>query len=120
VESVHSEYQGEIKTGAKLQIQLRTPKGMAMKFLPTVLQAEPNRELRWLGRLGLPRIFDGEHSFTIEPINHNRVRFVQQEVFIGVLIPLLVKSLDPDTRQGFELMNQALKHRVEQLALTQS
>ncbi len=30
-------------------------------FRPTVLVAEPNRELRWLGRLFMPGPFDGEH-----------------------------------------------------------
>jgi hypothetical protein len=36
-----------------------------MTFRPTVLNAETNRELRWLGHLLAPGLFDGEHSFTI-------------------------------------------------------
>ena len=36
-----------------------------MTFKPTVLVAEGPKELRWLGRLLLPGMFDGEHSFRI-------------------------------------------------------
>jgi hypothetical protein len=85
-----------------------------MGFKPTVLRAEPNRELRWLGRLWLPRLFDGEHVFVIEPLDETRVRFVQREEFNGLLVPLFARSLDTDTRRGFEEMNQALKARAEQ------
>lgn len=87
-----------------------------MTFRPTVLKAEPNRELRWLGHLLIPGLFDGEHIFTIEPLGANRVRFVQREIFTGLLVPLLASGLDTDTRRGFEEMNQALKVRAEQAA----
>ncbi len=82
-------------------------------FRPTVLVAEPNRELRWLGRLFMPGLFDGEHSFSIEPLGEGRVRFDQRERFRGVLVPLLSKMLDSDMRSGFEEMNRALKLRAE-------
>jgi len=72
----------------------------------------PNRELRWLGRLGLPRLFDGEHIFQIEPLGPIRSRFVQRERFRGLLVPLLARSLSRDARRGFEEMNRALRERV--------
>jgi hypothetical protein len=84
-----------------------------MTFRPTVLSVEPNRELRWLGRLLIPGLFDGEHIFEIEPAGMDRVRFTQREVFRGLFVPLLARSLDRDTRRGFEEMNRALKVRAE-------
>ena len=84
-----------------------------MTFRPKILNAEPNRELRWLGHLFVPGLFDGEHSFTIEPLGHARVRFVQREIFRGLLVPLFSRGLDRDTRRGFEEMNRALKERAE-------
>jgi len=89
--------------------------GRGMTFRPTVLEADPGRRLRWLGRLLLPGIFDGEHSFDIEPLNAGRVRLVQQEVYRGLLVPLMARSLDRHTLPAFEQMNQALKRRAEQL-----
>jgi hypothetical protein len=84
-----------------------------MRFKPKVLKAEPNRELRWLGHLGLPGLFDGEHIFTIEPLDRERVRFVQRERFSGLLVPLLAKSLDTGTHAAFEAMNRAIKEQAE-------
>jgi hypothetical protein len=86
-----------------------------MTFRPTVLNAETNRELRWLGHLLAPGLFDGEHSFTIQPLEDNRVRFVQREAFKGLLVPLFARSLDNNTRRGFEEMNRAVKERAEVL-----
>jgi hypothetical protein len=103
---------GKPEVGAKLENRLEPPEGRAMTFKPTVLAAKPARELRWLGRLFLPGIFDGEHLFRIEPLESGRTRFVQSERFRGVLVPLFGKTLE-QTRRGFEAMNAALKQRAE-------
>jgi hypothetical protein len=84
-----------------------------MSFRPTVLVAEPHRELRWLGHLWLPGIFDGEHSFSIEPLGEGHVRFAQRVRFRGLLLPFLSKMLDGDIQLGFNEMNWALKLRAE-------
>lgn len=105
---------GEARAGAQLEVHIQPPGARGMTFRPAVLKAEPNRELRWLGRLILPGLFDGEHIFTIEPLGENHVRFVQREVFTGLLVPLFARGLDTDTRRGFEAMNRALKARAEQ------
>ena len=36
------------------------------------------------------------------------------ESFRGLLVPLLLRMVEKDTRRGFEEMNQALKTRAEQ------
>lgn len=103
---------GEVKVGARLRVSIEPPGGRGMSFRPTVLVADPDRELRWLGRLWVPGLFDGEHSFVIEPLEEERVRFIQRERFRGLLVPLS-KILDGATRRGFEKMNRALKLRCE-------
>ena len=80
---------------------------------PTVLAVEPGRELRWLGHLIVPRMFDGEHRFLIEELGPGRVRFTQSEHFGGILLPLFWKKLrDGGTAKGFRAMNEALARRV--------
>ena len=107
--------EGELKEGARFKVRIQPPGGMGMTFKPTILKAEPNRELRWLGRLLLPGLFDGEHVMAIEPLEENRVRFVQSETFNGVLVPLFaLMGVFRSTLRGFEEMNQALKARPEQ------
>jgi hypothetical protein len=105
---------GKVQAGERLKVNLQPPGGSAMTFQPIVLKADVNRELRWLGHLLIPGLFDGEHIFSIEPLQTNRVRFIQREIFTGLLVPLLARSLDTGTRLGFEAMNQALKIRAEQ------
>ena len=110
---------GHPTPGERLQARLEPPGGRAITFKPKVLTAEPNRELRWLGHLLLPGLFDGEHSFTIEPLGDNRVRFIQRESFKGLLVPLFARSLESNTQRGFEEMNHALKERAEAAATEQ-
>jgi len=99
--------------GERLEVRLEPPGGRRMTFKPEVLEAEPERTLRWLGHLMVPGLFDGEHSFTIEPLAEDRVRFVQREAFKGLLVPLFARGLEANTRRGFEQMNGALKERAE-------
>ncbi len=105
--------EGEVRVGARLHVTIQPPGGKGMSFRPTVLVVDPDRELRWLGHLWIPGLFDGEHSFVIEPLGEGRVRFIQRERFGGLLVPLLSKMLDVETRRGFEEMNRALKMRSE-------
>jgi hypothetical protein len=110
------EIAGEASRGSRLSLTVRPPGGHATSFAPTVLAADEARELRWLGRVGLPRIFDGEHRFVLEPLGTGRVRLVHAERFRGILVPLLWRSLATRTREGFEQMNRALKERAEHRA----
>lgn len=99
--------------GERLEVRLEPPGGRGMTFKPKVLDAEANRAFRWLGHLLVSGLFDGEHSFAIEPLEENRVRFVQREEFKGLLVPLFARSLNTSTRRGFEQMNLALKEGAE-------
>jgi hypothetical protein len=92
---------------------LEPPESRGITFRPKVLTAEPNHQLRWLGHLFVPGLFDGEHSFILQSLEEDRVRFVQSEVFRGLLVPLFARSLENSTLRGFEEMNRALKERAE-------
>ena len=102
--------------GSRLDMQMQPPGGRGMRLRPTVLAAAPSQELRWLGQLGVAGLFDGEHRFRIERLEADRVRFIQEEQFTGLLAPLVLRFVERGTRQGFEAMNLALKARAEQPA----
>jgi hypothetical protein len=104
---------GAAARGERIEVSLQSPGGAKATFRPTLLKVEPNRELRWLGHLFVPGVFDGEHIFVIEPSGPNRVRFIQREEFRGLLAPLLLPLIGKNTRRGFEAMNQALKAEAE-------
>jgi hypothetical protein len=105
--------EGEARVGAKLRVRIAPPGGKPMTFTPTVLRAEPGQELRWLGRLVLPGIFDGEHVFELADAGEGRTRFLHHEEFRGILVPLMWGGMEASTRGGFEAMNVALKQRAE-------
>jgi hypothetical protein len=103
---------GHLAEGGRLSVSIAPPGKSGMKFKPTVLVLRPERELRWLGRVLLPGIFDGEHYFLLEPIEGSATRFTHGEKFSGALVGILGGTLNT-TEIGFESMNKALKRRAE-------
>jgi hypothetical protein len=103
---------GELRTGGRLRVRLHLPGSRAITMKPRLLELDPPRRLRWLGRTGVPGVFDGDHRFAIEPTAAG-AHVTQSEVFRGVLVPLVWRWLRPKTLAGFDAMNEALKTRVE-------
>lgn len=83
-----------------------------MKFKPLVLESIPNKKFIWLGKLGIKGLFDGEHSFEIIP-QQKGCKFIQNEKFSGILVPIFKNKLMKETKKGFNSMNKELKKRVE-------
>jgi hypothetical protein len=104
---------GDLREGSQVTVRLEPPGGFGMTFKPRILRADPNRELRWLGRLLMPGLFDGEHYFVLEP-REAGTHFVQGEVFRGALTPVMgAIGAYKSTLAGFEEMNESLKRRAE-------
>lgn len=78
-------------------------------FRPGVLQYKPLKELRWIGKLKVSHLFDGEHTFKLLDNGDGSVTFIQYERFRGLLISFFKKMLDKDTKEGFEAMNKKLR-----------
>lgn len=103
--------EGEARAGARLSVTAEPPGRRPMTFRPIVQIAEPGRELRWLGRVLMPGLFDGEHAFMLEP-RPGGCRLRHEETFRGLLVPLFGGVL-ADTERGFAAFNAALKRRAE-------
>ncbi|MFF4894327.1 SRPBCC family protein [Micromonospora chersina] len=104
--------EGTAEVGTKLVVHLSPPGGRGMTFKPTVLAADPGRELRWLGKLGVGGLFDGEHSFVLTANADGTTHLIHGERFSGVLVTLFKGTLK-NTHAGFDAFNHALKQRVE-------
>lgn len=102
---------GNLKPGSRLAVHIAPPGKTGMRFKPIVVAVRPEQELRWLGHLLIPGIFDGEHYFLLEEAG-GRVHFTQGERFSGVLAGLMPGMLTA-TEGGFHAMNAALKERAE-------
>jgi len=106
--------EGTPLVGTTLKVFIHPPGGRGMQFRPKVLTVEAPREFRWKGKLLIPGLFDGEHFFLLDRAPNGNVLFTQGEIFSGVLVPMMRKSLEGPTRAGFIAMNEALKRRAEQ------
>lgn len=101
---------GRLAVGERLTVTIH-PGQRSTTFRPTVLAIEEGSLIRWRGRLGVPGILDGEHELRLDPAPGGGTRFVQREVFTGLLVPLMRRVLD-DTEPGFAAMNTALRDRA--------
>lgn len=109
------EASGTLSVGEHLAVTIAPAGGRRMSFRPRVLVAERGRELRWLGRVLVPGLLDGEHSFVLEPADlhdgSRGTRLTQAERFSGLLVRLAGRALE--VGDDFDAMNAALKDRVE-------
>ncbi len=103
---------GPLVEDSKLRVHLSLPEGRDLRFQPRLLRCRELKELRWRGHLLFPGLFDGEHFFRMEEIAARRTRFVQGEIFAGILLRFAGTSITRAAR-GFVYMNQALKRRAE-------
>jgi hypothetical protein len=104
---------GKAELGEKFEVTIQLPGKKAMLFKPRVRKVSPNQELKWLGHLYMPGLFDGEHMFKIDIVSENKIRFIQKEKFRGIMVPLLWKNINSATKKGFEEMNKRLKAMAE-------
>lgn len=104
---------GVLEARRRLAVRIVPWEGRLWRFRPRIVHVTEERELCWLGRVGLPRVFDGRHCFELQPDGPGRTRFVQRETFRGLLVPLVPRSMFDAVGRGFEAMNEALKSRVE-------
>ena len=100
--------QGNVVVGGTISAHIQD-----MHFKPKVLTFRPNKGFSWLGSLWVKGLFDGLHSFELQQQEDGSTRFIQQEVFSGILVRLFAKSLNTKTKAGFIKMNEALKWRTE-------
>ena len=104
---------GDLEVGRQIEVRIAPPDGRPMTFRPTVTDVDPAHRLAWLGHLFVPGLFDGSHSFTLEPLPDNRSQLTQSETFRGLLVSFS-GALLRRTEAGFAAMNEALRQRLAQ------
>ncbi|MGT2425416.1 SRPBCC family protein [Amnibacterium kyonggiense] len=101
---------GEPRVGSRLTVGA----GPGLRFRARVLVADPGRELRWLGRLGLGGLADGEHWFRLDREADGTTALVHGERYSGLLVAFAGGRAEDAS--AYEAFNRALKDRVEALA----
>lgn len=104
---------GKANLGERLALTIRTPDGNTMRFTPEVTASDPGRELRWVGKLWLSFIMEGEHYFILEANGKGSTHLIHGENFSGLLPMVMGEKWLRQTEAGFKMMNRALKGRAE-------
>jgi hypothetical protein len=106
------EARGTVAAGETLSLRMALPGWDPMTIEPRLLVADPARELRWKGRLVIPGLFDGEHAFTLTPLEGGRTRLDHTEAFGGLLLPIARGLIYEKTVQSFRALDAALAERA--------
>jgi hypothetical protein len=111
-------FEGPLSKGKRLNIVLSPPDSSDFRVRPRVLVVDPEKELRWRGKMLSEFLFSGEHYLTLTELERGRTRVCHGEDFGGLLLKFFAKQMNNAAR-GFVFMNQALKKRVEDRARSQ-
>ncbi len=107
------EISGNLAIGEGLKVTISPPNGASMKFRPKIIELMEEKSLIWKGKFLLPGLFDGEHRFILEKNGENSTKFIQEEIFTGILTYMMPQSIWENTKAGFTEMNLALKKTCE-------
>jgi hypothetical protein len=98
---------GEIALGNKLSLRVPVSE---RTFTPKVTELEPEARMVWSD--GFAPMFKGERTFTLLAREDGTTDFSMVEVFAGVMLPMIKKSL-PDFAPVFEAYAADLKREAE-------
>src|SRR4051812_43352252 len=96
--------EGKIAPGEKITAHT---KASSRAFPITVSEFEPNRKMVWSSGMPLG-LFKGARTFSLTPQGNDKVTFKVEEVFTGVLLPLIGRSI-PDLNPVFADFAKGLK-----------
>ena len=99
---------GQIALGEKITVHTRFSN---RAFPVTVTEFSPGERMVWGSTMPLG-LFHGARTFTLEPLDGGKTRVTTREVFGGLLLPLIRRTI-PNLQPTFEAFAVALKDRVE-------
>ncbi len=102
---------GPLVEGGRIEVELQLPGRKLQTLTPQLVAVEPGRSFTWVGHVGPTGVFDGRHSFTVEPGGAGS-RLVHAERLSGLLVPAFRGMLTGATPAAFVAMNDALRERV--------
>lgn len=103
--------EGKIALGEKITVFAKVNPNRA--FPLTVTEFVPKERMVWSGGMPLG-LFKGERTYTLSQKSDRSVEFTMQEIFSGLMAPLITGSI-PDLQPSFEEFAAALKRRAEEI-----
>ncbi|MEE8582121.1 MAG: SRPBCC domain-containing protein [Myxococcota bacterium] len=102
-----------LKMGAPVAMRVALRKGWRIRQTEYVSAHESERKLCWKMKGLPPFVLGAERCQALQPLAGGQTRYVNADVFRGVLSPLLMWIFGKDIERGFEQVARALKRRAE-------
>ena len=99
---------GQIALGEKITVHTSFS---TRAFPVTVSEFVPGERMVWSSAMPLG-LFRGARTFTLEALSDDQTRVTTREVFGGLLLPLIGRTI-PDLQPSFDQFAAALKERSE-------
>ena len=105
---------GAVQPNGKLHLKLSAAGTKPYEFKPDISHWQEKKQFAWIGRTGLPRIFDGEHFFELKDLGNGKTLLTNREEYRGVLSQLFRQlPMMKTAPEGFKKMNVELKNYIE-------
>jgi hypothetical protein len=102
--------EGNIALGETVKVYAKITPNRA--FSVKVSELIPNERMIWTS--GMPfGLFKGERTYNLSRQGDGSVEFAMQEVFSGLILPLIAKSI-PNLQPAFNEFSEALKKQAEE------
>lgn len=101
-------FEGEVKQGGRVKLESTLAPGRAFRLKVSEVKAD---SMVWEDGMPLG-LFRGVRSYRATPAAEGRCVFAMSEVFSGVMLGMIAKSL-PDQRASFEQFAKDLKQEAE-------
>jgi hypothetical protein len=99
------------KQGQTVQLSLRRLREETeTEFDPRVTLLQPDVCLRWVS---IAPGFRSEHSFELQQVGRNRIKYIHRESLSGVVTHVFLPFLRRDEQQGLRRMAWELKQYIE-------
>ena len=104
---------GSASVRSRLKITMRGPDSKdAMKYEPTVLEADPPKCLRWRATMMSGLMFANDRVFELKEKNGG-TELINREEFRGLMVPVFWNKMNQFVVPMLEKMNKALKNKME-------
>ncbi len=104
---------GEVEEDEAIRIRLTAPGVWELFLHGRIIEFYPSEQLTWKFHLGIPGILDGVHSFELQPIEKDRIQFIQKLRFTGLLSKYFFRRFQYNLARGMESMNMGLTDLAE-------
>lgn len=113
-----SQISGEIGVGKVIDVSVTLPEIKPFSVRATIRESNAGRYLCWRYGYPLPGLFSWTYRYEIVELERDRVRFVQDSSYGGLLAPLYYLGMKGPLQGGMAELNKAVQRWGERRGLS--